>query len=156
MSIPLQGRLMWRRTAPFHVQLALLKTRGLEQVAGETQVEGQVIRVFRTDGRLTAGDRIRFPLWVCQPGDEPTGPAYIYCENFVKAAYMEAYLYGSPPECKLAAYEYGVIGSPTEQPTLSLEQLEYLSERYDEEDAETPRILKTTKWWRFWAARRGA
>jgi hypothetical protein len=75
------------------------------------------------------GDRVAFPLWVCDAGDEPTGPAYIHRDHFMAARYMEVYLYGDPPECKLAAYEFGVIRAPSEEPTLTARELEELLEK---------------------------
>ena len=83
--IPFEGRLGWRQTAPFHIQLELDKTEGAPRVLGETRVQGRAIRVFHTDGRLAVGDRIVFSLWVCREGDEPTGPAYIYYDAFMRA-----------------------------------------------------------------------
>jgi hypothetical protein len=156
MAIPLEGRLMWRREAPFHLQLALDKTRSAEQVIGQTQVQGEVARVFRTDGRLSEGDCITFPLWVCRAGDEPTGPAYIYHDEFVKAAFVEAYLYGSPPACELAAYEFHVIDAPTERPTLTPGELEALLGRCDGAYAAVARTRDARKWWQFWKTQRGA
>jgi hypothetical protein len=49
----------------------------------------------------------------------------------MRARYLEAYLYGSPPDCKLAAYEFGVVGAPSEGPTLKSGELR-------------------TRWWQFW------
>ena len=97
MAIPLEGRLKWRRTAPFHIQLELEKFQNVQRVAGNIRVQGRAVRVFRTDGRLTMGDRIAFALWACDAGDEPTGPAYIYFDDLTTAQYIEAYLYGDPP-----------------------------------------------------------
>jgi hypothetical protein len=39
---------------------------------------------------------------------------------------MEAYLYGTPPDCELAAYEFEIITAPSEQPTMNVEQLKEL------------------------------
>ena len=138
MAIPLQGRLEWRRTAPFHVQLELEKPEDLQRVAGQIQVQGRAVRVFRTDGRLAVGDRVAFPLWVCDAGDVPTGPAYIYYDTFMAASYMEAYLGGNPPELWLAAYEFSVIRAPSDEPTLTPRELEEWLGQFDK------------KWWQFW------
>ncbi len=88
------------------------------------QVQGLVVRAFRTDGLLGLGDRVEFPLWVCRRGDEPTGPAFIYDEAFSRAEYMEAYLAGTPPKCQLVAYEFCVLEAPTDQPVLRADELE--------------------------------
>jgi hypothetical protein len=151
MAIPLEGRLRGRRTAPFHIQLELEKPQDIQRTAGDVQVRGRAVRVFRTDGRLAVGDRFAFPLWVCRAGDEPTGPAYIYYDDFMTASYMEAYLYGNPPECKLAAYEFSVIRAPSEEPILTPRELEELLEQqFDNARAAPARIPKATKWWQPW------
>jgi hypothetical protein len=126
MTIPLEGRLHQRRTAPFHVQLELEKPHAIKWVPDEIRIHGRAVRVFRTDGRLAAGDHLTFPLWVCRPRDEPTGQAYIYFDDLMTASYLEAYLWGTPPDCELAAYEFRVIRAPSEEPTLTLRELEEL------------------------------
>jgi hypothetical protein len=147
--IPLQGRLESRRTAPFHVQLELEKTQKIRRVPDDVRIQGRSIRVFRTDGRLAVGDRVEFTLWVCRPGDEPTGPAYIDYDDFVAASYMEAYLYGDPPACELAAYEFAVIAGPSEAPTLTQHELEALLGHFDGAGARRSRAAKAVRW-RFW------
>ena len=124
MAIPVAGRLKWRRTAPFHVQLEVETPADIDRVPGNIQIQGRTIRVFRTDDRLAVGDRVVFTLGLCDPGDEPDGPAFIYFDEFATARYMEVYLYGDPPNCKLAAYEFSVIDAPSEEPTLTPRQLE--------------------------------
>jgi hypothetical protein len=150
MAIPLEGRLKWRQTAPFHVQLELEKRKDIHVVSGHIQVMGCAVRVFRTDGRVAVGSHLRFALWVCRAGDEPTGPAYIHYDDFKTASYMEAYLYGDPPECKLAAYEFSVIHAPTDQPTLTPRDLEGLLDQFDNASIDPLRMRKETRWWRFW------
>ena len=95
--IALEGRLQWRKTAPFHIQIELQKRSMPFRVPSPVDIPGRVVRVFRTDGRLAEGDQVAFVLWVCRPGDEPTGPAYVYHDDFIQATHMEVYLYGSPP-----------------------------------------------------------
>jgi hypothetical protein len=94
MAISIEGRLAARLTAPFHIQMAL-DTRAVER--GRAQIAGKVVRVFRTDGRLAEGSGVSFEIWVCRPGDEPTGPADIYDDALAKAGFIEAYLRGTPP-----------------------------------------------------------
>ena len=48
MVIQFEGRISWRQTAPFHIQLELDKTEGVPRVLGKTRIQGRVIRVFRT------------------------------------------------------------------------------------------------------------
>jgi hypothetical protein len=154
MAISIQGRLAARRTAPFHIQMAL-ETRAVER--GEAQIAGKVVRVFRTDGRLAEGNSVTFAIWVCRPGDEPTGPAYIYGDDLAKAFFMEAYLRGTPPACELAAYEFTPIDAPTDKPVLNPAELEeLLKDPYPYQEAVAPAIPNRVKWWQFWRANRGA
>jgi hypothetical protein len=145
MSISLQGCVEWRRTAPYHVQLELERETEPLHPPREVQIQGRVVRIFRSDGRLGSGDRVAFSLWVCQPGDEPTGPAYIYFEHFIRANYMEVYLSGNPPACTLAGYELAVIDTPSEQPTMTVQQLEELAGLVS---TKAQSLLKKKPWWR--------
>ena len=159
--VPAEGRLSARRTAPFHIQFELEKSEGpiREQKGG--RVQGRAIRVFRTDGRLAVGGEVAFRLWVCEPGKEPTGEAYIYCDDLRRATYIEAYLYGIPPKLEIAAYEFGVIDEPSEHPSLTVEELENWlatlknpdprSIRREEPNAPRPMVSKPKKW-QFWKA----
>ena len=146
---------MWRRTAPFHVQLELHKARDRQRASGEIQIHGLAVRVFRTDGRLTVGDHVEFPLWVCQKGDEPTGPAYIYKGAFASAGYMEAYLAGNPPNYQLAAYEFCVLNAPSDQPVLTPEELEEVETRSGS-GQETTGASRGRRSWQFWKRTGGA
>jgi hypothetical protein len=151
MAIPLEGRLHWRRTAPFHVQLELETPDKIQREAGERDIRGRAIRIFRTDGRLTVGDPLKFTIWVCNRGDEPTGPAYIYLDALTTARYMEVYLCGDPPTCSLAAYEFSIISTPSEVPTLTPRDLEEQLEHFANEDATQRRVTRSARWWRFWS-----
>jgi hypothetical protein len=146
MSIPLSGRLHWRQKAPFHVQLKLEKPSDQLPAMSVVEVEGRVVRMFRSDGRLGLGDSVAFKLWVCLPGDEPTGPAYIYHDAFVRATHMEIYLYGNPPKCEVAAYEFAVISGPSDQPTLTIQELEELVARYEDPVEEFVFPVKSSMW----------
>lgn len=127
MAIALEGRIEWRMTAPYHVQIHLDHTAQPLKVPGTVSLQGEVVRVFRSDGRLKCGDRVGFEIWVCQPGDEPTGPAFVYYEHFVQASHVEVYLHGKPPNCELAAYEFALISAPTDEASMTIAQLQELA-----------------------------
>jgi hypothetical protein len=74
----------------------------------------------------------------------------MYFDDVTTAKYLEAYLHGDPPECKLAAYEFGVIRAPSEQPTLTPRDLEDLLAQFAEAPVVLPKVRKATKWWQFW------
>jgi hypothetical protein len=58
----LEGRIRWRQEAPFHVQLELMKDSPDFRVPSDVRVQGRVLHVFRSDGRLMPGDHIVFRL----------------------------------------------------------------------------------------------
>ena len=70
---------------------------------------------------------------------------------------MEAYLYGTPPACELAAYEFTPIDAPTDRPVLNPAQLEeLLKDPYPYQEAVAPVVPNRVKWWQFGKANRGA
>lgn len=127
MTMGLEGRIKARTDAPYHVQLQLEGKSEPSRSPGDVLIQGRVVRVFRSDGRLATGDKVTFKIWLCQPGDEPTGPAFIYYEPFMQATHLEAYLYGTPPNCQLAAYEFAILSNPTEVPMMTVAQLQEMA-----------------------------
>ena len=125
-----------RREAPIHVQVKLTDLPATDP-DGFARVGGEVVRVFRGETALRHGASIEFRLWMCRRGREPTGPAYAYYEDLVAKGYMEAYLEGSPPDCRLVAYEFCLLSEPSDDPRL----------RVDDLDRSLP-VPK--KWWQFW------
>lgn len=125
MAMGLEGRIRSRMEAPFHVQFQLEKPAEASETLSRIVVQGKVVRVFRGISEVAPGDHVGFEIWVCQPGDEPTGPAFIYRDVLKRARYAEAFLCGKPPHCSLAAYELAVIDTPTDEPTMTVAQLEH-------------------------------
>ena len=126
-------------------------------------IQGRVVRVFRSDGRLDVGDPAGFSIWVCDgPESAPTGFAFIVREALTRATHIEAYLHDAPPNCELAGYEFCVVDGPLEEPALTVDGLrnglgvsekdEPLPEsmRFDESDAPRPATTPRKRWWRFW------
>jgi len=155
--IPLEGCLHWRHTAPFHLQLEL-DQQHIPRVPGFSNVRRRVVRVFRTDGRLSVGDQITFgEIWVYGSGDDlATGPMCMLVDEFNDARYMEVYLSGNPPVLHLAAYELRVIAAPTDRPTLTPEQLEQLIEERSRGQQQVDPAQSgqpAGRWWQFWRSR---
>ena len=118
MAIALEGRVKARREAQLHVQLELINLpAGCPESV--VSIQGRITTVFRGQALARPGSVVEFPLWVCSSDNEPTGPAFVYYDRLMAATHMEAYLYGSPPKCKLAAYEFALIGGPSTTPVLS-------------------------------------
>ena len=123
MAIPRDVHIEHCITAPFHVQVQLDKAAGTPVTGGRILLQGQVVRVFRTEsvlGReLRLGDQVAFPIAVCERGHAPCGgPAYIYDDVLSGASYMEVYLHGRPPNCNLT--EFKVLTAPTDEPAIML------------------------------------
>jgi hypothetical protein len=113
------------------------------QTPAEVLVEGPVIRVFRSDGNLKPGDWVSFKVNVCREGDEILliGPTYTFYDNFVAASYVEAYLNGAPPQCEVPLDEWAPLETPSEEPRLTVEELEHLVKA----------TKRKRKWWPFWS-----
>jgi hypothetical protein len=126
MTMGLKGRINARTNAPYHLQFQVDPLSEPSRSPSEVVIRGNVVRTFRSAGRLGSGDKIAFKIWVCEPGDEPTGPAFVYYDQLMQATYIEAYLYGVPPNCELAAHEFALINAPTEQPGMTVAQLREL------------------------------
>ena len=131
MAIPWEGRIHWRQTAPFHIQIELDHEAIRLELSKEymrwdgARIEGRVVRLFRSDKRLKLGDPVSFRIYVCVPGRGPVGQAWISNEELTRATHVEIYLHGDPPECELAAYEYIFLeDGPTNPPLMSVAQLE--------------------------------
>ena len=123
--VVLGASLLARREAPLHLQLQLTRIPVHCPSPGDVvSIEGRVVRIFRGQALVETGADLSFPLWVCEEGDEPTGPAYVHHEALVAATHMEVYLYGRPPDCHLAGYEYVLLQGPTTDPTMSVNDLE--------------------------------
>ena len=98
-----------------------------------------------------------FEVFVCRRGKEPTGPAYIYFDQFARARHIEAYLGGSPPDCELAGHEFEIIEAPTDEPTLTIENLKEAFEEFGRSvgqpngpTAPSTKTQETKRWWQFW------
>lgn len=147
MVMGLQGHIRIRTTAPYHVQLQLNETAGPLRVLNklgwgeEIAVNGNVIRVFRSDGRLSLGDSVVFGLVLCQPGDESDGVLSVYYDAFRQLSLIEAYLFGTPPNCRLA--EAITISAPTDEPIMSVTQLE----RFIPPEESGKSLQRKERWW---------
>jgi len=140
MAMGDEGRLQARREAPLHLQLELtsVPARCPEDVV---PILGRIVSVFRGQALAAPGAMVEFPIWVCSRDKEPTGPACVYFDSLQAATHIELFLFGTPPQCKLAAYEYELIGAPSATPVLSATDLE----SSDREDSAERR-----KWWHLW------
>lgn len=146
MSIPFEGRVQARRGAQLHVQLKLTSIPA-RCPNREVDIEGRVINVFRGQALLQPGALVSFPIWVVRRGGEPTGPAFVYHDALVAASHVEAYLEGTPPSCRLAAYEFTLLQAPTPIPAMSVDDLERM---YSDAMSCVAVGRRNARWWVIW------
>jgi hypothetical protein len=139
--IALVGRLRARREAPLHVQLELLPFSAQPlRLDREVSIEGRVVETFRGRDLAKPGDHLSFDLWVCDRRDGPDGPSFVHYKRLMEATHLEAYLYGRPPRCQLAAHEFRLLRERSATPTMSVEELEIA----------TGSMGQPGRWWEFW------
>ena len=144
MSIPIEARAQARRNAPFHVQLQLTRVPAACPNR-KVEIEGRVVRTFRGEAHLRPGALVSFSLWVVRRGGEPTGPAFVYHDALVEASHMEVYLEGTPPQCRVAAYEFTLLHTPTAVPRMSDDDLERLEAMH-----RSGARFRRARWWEIW------
>jgi len=122
-----------RRAAPIHVQVELTALPEAIPDLAEITMAGSVVAVFRGPSNLQVGSSVSFPIWVCHPGSEPTGPPFVYRDDLTRLRYVEAYLSGEPPNCRLVGYECQLISTSSLYPQLplGLEDIERTVVGYD-------------------------
>jgi hypothetical protein len=120
MAMPWETYLSARRSARYHVQVELEGAPAGLPDLGDVTVEGRVVRVFRTDGRLQVGDRVRFAVSVCRAGAKvPAGGAWWKpAEELAAARFLEAFLDGTPPDCAVALWQSQIVGAPSDVPQM--------------------------------------
>ena len=147
MSIPFTGQLEARRDAPLHLQLQLTPQATKTSASGceDVLIEGRAVRIFRGETLINMGDAVSFRILSCPKADgPPTGPAYVYREDLATATHAEVFLYGTPPNCRLADYEIALLQGPSVEPRLTLAQLELLLVEWNA-SARSPSRPK--RWW---------
>jgi len=144
----LEGRLKARREAPLHLQVELVPFSAQPfALDREVSIGGHVVEIFRGQGLANPGDHLSFELWVCHSQDGPTGPPFVHYKHLIEATHLEAYLYGSPPSCHLAAHEFRLLRERSTTPTMGVEELEVLLSTT--EVANGVRV-PASRWWKFW------
>jgi hypothetical protein len=65
----------------------------------------------------------------------------------MEATHLEAYLYGTPPGCTLAGYEFELLRGWTPEPKMTVRELEELILR---EEPVSVSKSRAKRWWQFW------
>jgi hypothetical protein len=114
-----------KHNAQFHLQVKLNHDSSAEEADfgprghGEFTVKAAIKRIFRSDQRLSLEDEISFSVYISE--DILIGPASIRPRDFDTARYMEVFLNGGPPDCKLAGLEcFYLIEKLTIEPTQTI------------------------------------
>jgi hypothetical protein len=108
-----------RLRARYHVQVELGQA-GVGKTPAHVPIVGRVARVFRGDGLLRPGEEVHFSVAVCRPGDSlcPGGDLWMHLQDFETARYMEVFLDGTPPACKVARSQCFAIPAPSDTPSV--------------------------------------
>ncbi|HVS36442.1 MAG TPA: hypothetical protein VMS17_12825 [Gemmataceae bacterium] len=79
--------------------------------------------MFRTDGRLQFGDRVRFAVSVLGEAVMPCpgGTLWTCHESLAAARFMEAFLDGTPPDCQVALWQTKIVDAPSDAPRIDVE-----------------------------------
>lgn len=142
---------MARHEARFHVQIEVLSAAPAERTPGPMPVQARVVRVFRGDGSLAAGDSVHFVEQVTRPGDEiPCGGMIWKAHDAVLSArYLEAFLNGDPPNCVIPLCQSEVIAAPTVRPIMP-GYFPFVAVRVRALREVARAHAEGRRWWRFW------
>lgn len=118
MVMPMPAYLEARLQARYHVQVELNRTPAIGQTPAYVPISGWVRRSFCRDGMLKLGDIVRFQVAVCRPGDPLPcgGELWMDVQDLAPARYLEVFLDGVPPECRVAGSGRCVIEKLTDAP----------------------------------------
>jgi hypothetical protein len=124
MALPPSAYLDARLHAPYHVQVELDPAQVPEPSTypDTLMLQWCVKRVFRGDGRLEAGDIIRFPLKVYRSGQQarPDDGSWMRLADVAAIRYVEAFLDGTPPALRIKAAQFRTIGECSDAPQMDV------------------------------------
>ena len=109
-----------RRDAEFHVQVELTEVPSTADTPCEISVCAKVVQIFRARRPLHLGDAVKFSVAVNRPGDEMPagGTLWIDYDNLASHRFMEVFLDGDPPDCRVALWQYQLLDSASEEPKM--------------------------------------
>lgn len=115
---------MARHEARYHVLVEVLAAIPPDRTPGEVRVEGRVVELFRSDGLLRAGDKVRFTESVTRPSDSRDtipigGTRWKDHDDVLGARFIEAFLNGDPPGCRVALWQSQVVPAPAGAPRMN-------------------------------------
>ena len=114
MAIAYHYRLEARREARFHVQVQVTRIEPVSHTPAEVPIKARVVRVFRSDSTLRVGDEVMFSMRAYRQDDYvPPGPPFMIYEKLMRGNYMEVYLNGDPPQCRVPWDECVILDRPT-------------------------------------------
>jgi len=106
--------------ARYHLQVEIAPScRAIDaeygnNLVGNLRVRSIVRRLFRGDQKLSVGDTLTFIVPICDKVLD--GPCSIHPEDFDEADFMEVFLDGEPPDCKMVEDCFYVIKELTPEP----------------------------------------
>ena len=120
MVLPASRYRQARHDAVFHVQIELTDVPSTADTPCEISVCAKVVRIFRAGKPLDPGDTVNFGVAVNRPGDEipAGGTLWIDYDNLVSYRFMEVFLAGDPPDCRVPLWNYLLLDSPSPEPKM--------------------------------------
>jgi len=101
-----------RKNSRYHLQIELLTesfpTASSIEEYGMFPIKGVVRRVFRSDGTIGIDDQVEFPICISEKGKEVplvTDVQIVSLDHLESIRYLELFLSGQPPVCKVAGNE---------------------------------------------------
>lgn len=150
MVMPAAAYLEAQCRARYHVQVELERPPAIGQTPAHVLVSGWVGRVFRGDGALQPGDWVHFRVAVCRSGDPVPcgGELWMDVQDLAPARYLEVFLDGVPPECRVAGSRCQVIEKFTHAPRIAAPAAEEVAAAWKRFDllASGP-LLGRLLWW---------
>ncbi len=122
-----------RLRAKYHVQVEI-ERRDIDQTPACVPVSCRVHRIFRGDALLTVGDTVRFSVAVFREYDDipAGGDRWMHYDVFEQATYLEVFLDGTPPDCKVARSQRYPITRLSDTPQIAVPTEEELAAEWEE------------------------
>lgn len=129
-------RLKGRLYAPCHVQVELIGPHFAAKTPANLQLDAKVMRIFRSDGQIKAGDEIKLLVSVRRPTDElcagqdPLAPR-LDADLFAAARFVEAFVKRWPSEYRVSRDQIDIIPAISDMPYMRVPAESELDESKD-------------------------
>ena len=120
MAMPPEAYEESRRTAKYHMQVAV-RDRDLEWTKPERlSMRCRVHKVFRGDAAVFAGDTVCFSVAVHRGHFPAGGDMWLSWDDYLAVKFFEVFLDGSPPDCHAARSQWFRIEALSDRPQIDV------------------------------------